>query len=91
MRTDLSVLKSKQQKAIQMSYIFLKFYINQSSNHFLLFLHFPGLGNLNSSIWRVVSMLFLTYMKVVSIYYILIFNHFKFMSDYLCFLDNLKT
>ena len=30
------------------------------------------------------------YMKVVSIYYLLLFNHFKFMSDYLNFPDNLK-
>ena len=52
------VLKAKQQKAIQLSCIFLKFYINQSSNKFLLFLHFPGLWNLNSFMWRVVSMLF---------------------------------
>ena len=36
------VLKAKQQKAIQLPFIFLKFYINQSSNQ-LLFLHFPGL------------------------------------------------
>ena len=40
--------------------IFLKFYINQSSKQFLLFLHFPGLWNLNSFTWRVVSMLLLT-------------------------------
>ena len=35
--------KVKQQKAIQLPYIFLKFYINKSSNQFLLFLHFRGL------------------------------------------------
>ena len=54
------VLKAKEQKAIQLPYIFLKFYINQFSNQFLLFLHFSGLWNLNSFTWRVVSMLFLT-------------------------------
>ena len=31
-------LKEKQQKGIQQPYIFLKFYINQFSNEFLLFL-----------------------------------------------------
>ena len=36
------VLKAKQQKAIQLVYIFLKFFINQFSNQFI-FLHFPGL------------------------------------------------
>ena len=52
------VLKAKQQKAIQLSYIFLKFYINQSSNTFLLFLHFWSLWNLSSFMQRLVSMLF---------------------------------
>ena len=51
------VLKAKQQKAILMPY---KFYINQFSNRFLLFHHFPGLWNLNSFTWRVVSLSFLT-------------------------------
>ena len=40
------VLKAKQQKAIQVPHIFLKFYI-KSSKQLLLFLHFPGLCNLN--------------------------------------------
>ena len=54
-------LKSKiREGSSDMPYIFLKFYINQSSKQFLLFLHFPGLWNLNSFTWRVVSMLFLT-------------------------------
>ena len=39
------VLKAKQQKAIQLPYIFLKFYMNQFSNQFS-FLHFAGLWNL---------------------------------------------
>ena len=43
-----------------MSYISHKFYINQSSKQFSLLPHFPGLQNLNSFTWRVVSMLFLT-------------------------------
>ena len=37
------VLKAKQQKGIQLPFIFLKFYMNQYSNQFLLFFHFPGL------------------------------------------------
>ena len=37
------VLKAKQQKGIQLPYIFLKFYASQFSNQLLLFLHFPGL------------------------------------------------
>ena len=37
------VLKAKEQKAIQLPYIFVKFYINQFSNQFLLFLHLSGL------------------------------------------------
>ena len=40
------VLKVKQQKAIQLQYISLKFYINKFSNQFLLFLHFLGLKKL---------------------------------------------
>ena len=41
------VLKAKQQKAIQMAYILLKFYINQYSKEFSLFLRFPSLLKLN--------------------------------------------
>ena len=37
------VLKAKQQKVIQIPFIFLKFHMNQFSNQFLLFLHFSGL------------------------------------------------
>ena len=48
-------LKAKQQKGIQLPYNFVKF-----SNQFFLFLHFPGLRNLKSFTWRVISMLFLT-------------------------------
>ena len=40
------ILKTKQQKTIQLPYIFIKFYLNQISSQFLLFLHFPGLWNL---------------------------------------------
>ena len=36
------VLKTKQQKVIQLLYIFLK-YMNQFPNQFSLFLHFTGL------------------------------------------------
>ena len=54
------VLKAKQQKAIQMAYILLKFYINQCSKEFSLFLRFPSLLKLNLLTWRVVSMLSLT-------------------------------
>ena len=35
--------QGKQQKGIQLPYIFLKFYMNQFSNQFLLFLDFPAL------------------------------------------------
>ena len=54
------VLKAKRQKAIQMAYILLKFYVNESSKRFLLFLRFLSLRKLNSLTWRVVSMLSLT-------------------------------
>ena len=40
------VLNAKQQKTIQLPYIFFKFYMNQFSNQFLLFLHFPDLWSL---------------------------------------------
>ena len=53
------VLKAKEQKTIQLPYIFLKFHIDQFSNQFLLFLYLSGLWNLHSFTWRVVSMLFL--------------------------------
>ena len=78
------VIKAKQQRAIRLSCIFLKFYINQFSNKFS-FLHFPGLWNLNSFMWIVVSMLFFTLhesgFKLLS---------FKFMSDCLYFPNNRK-
>ena len=71
------VLKAKQQKAIQLSYIFLKFYINQFSNRFLLFLHFPALWNLfiymKSSFhvilylrWKWFQFIIFFYLKLVS-------------------------
>ena len=52
-------LKSKTTEGNSAGIYFLKFFINQFSNQFI-FLHFPGLWNLNSFTWRVVSMLFLT-------------------------------
>ena len=82
-------LKSKTTEGNSDAIYFFKFYINQSSNQLFLFLHFPGLWNLNSFMWRVVSMSFLT-LKVLSVYYLLQFNHFKFMSYYLYVPNNLK-
>ena len=83
------VIKAKQQNGIQLPYIFLKFYMNQFSNQFLLFLHFPGLWILViyvESSFRVIS---LPDMKVGWIYFLL-FNHYRLMIDYLYFPNNLK-
>ena len=77
----LHLIKAKQWERIQLPHVFLKLYMNQFSNVFLILLHFLGLWNLQSVTWRMVSMLFLTFpwkwmVSMNSLF--LLLNHYKF-------------
>ena len=71
---------------MQLPHVFFKFVMNQ----FLLFIHFPDLGNLIIYVESMFPCYSFPGLKIIWIYYLLLINSYKIMCGYLYFPNNYK-